>query len=174
MGTLKLPNKYDPTRLLLVDDEPEYIYWLIDYIKAKGLEVTLATNVAEAIAAADETQFRGYIIDLNIPIGAWKPAFSVPEELYEKYKGFYAIKYVRTQGNIGKNVIAYSAHYNGEIKSEIGTLYCDYIAKGRAEEFKTGINEILTCPLPEKLQLGSTREKATAKKASKKTIAVKP
>ncbi|WP_186105938.1 hypothetical protein [Burkholderia gladioli] len=158
MGTLSLPSKYDPARLLLVDDEPEHVYWLVDYVKAKGFEVTLATTVAEAVAAAAETQFRGYIIDLNIPLGGWVSVFPALGEVYEKYKGLFVIKYVRTQGNKGRNVIAYSAHYNDEITSEISVLYSDYIAKGRVEEFKSGINEILTLPLADGAKLSSTRK----------------
>lgn len=128
-------------------------------IHSKNLKTIVANNVAEAIEAVNKSQFRGYIIDLNIPMGGWQPAFKAPNAVYDKYMGFYVIKYVRTQGNKGKNVMAYSAHQNDQIVSEISTLYCEYIAKGRAKEFKLGVEEILSQPLGVKSQLGSTKAK---------------
>lgn len=159
MANIKLPETLNSSTILIVDDEPEHIDWLIDYIHFKKLKTFVANNVAEAIAAVNKWQFRGYIIDLNIPMGGWLPAFQAPNAVYDKYMGFYVIKYVRTQGNIGRNVMAYSAHNNEQIASEIGTLYCEYIAKGRAKEFKLGVEEILSQPFSAKFQLGSTKAK---------------
>lgn len=157
MATIKLPKQLKSDTILIVDDEPEHIEWLLDYIVAKGLKTIVVNNVSEAITAASDAQFRGYIVDLNIPMGTWSPTFSVPNDTYEKYKGLFVIKYIRTQGNMGKNVIAYSAHINDLIASEIKLLYCEYIAKGRAKEFKLGVQELLSAPLGSTATLSSTR-----------------
>lgn len=110
MATLKLPKTLLSTTILVVDDEPEHIQWLLDYIEAKGMKTQLACSVGEAVALAEKNQYRGYIVDLNIPLGNWTSVFKSTSDIYEKYKGFLVIKYVRTQGNLGQNVTAYSAH----------------------------------------------------------------
>lgn len=157
MATINLPTKLNDKTILIVDDEPEHIEWLVDYIHAKGLKTLLVNNVSEAISAADSAQFRAYIVDLNIPMGSWTPTFPIPNDSYHKYKGLQVIKYIRTQGNKGRNVVAYSAHINELINSEIKLLYCEYIAKGRAREFKLGVEDILKSPLGHDSTLSSTR-----------------
>ena len=148
MATLKLPETLLSTTLLVVDDEPEHIQWLLDYIEAKGMKTQLACSVGEAVALAEKNQYRGYIVDLNIPLGNWTSVFKSTSDIYEKYKGFLVIKYVRTQGNLGQNVTAYSAHYNEQITGEAKTLYCEYTTKGRVKEFKSEVEKLINTPLP--------------------------
>lgn len=149
MATVNLPQTLLPQTILVVDDEPEHIQWLLDYIDAKGMETQLACSVGEAVALVEKNQYHGYIIDLNIPMGDWTPTFKTPNDVYEKYKGFFVIKYVRTQGNLGQNVTAYSAHYNEQIIGEAKTLYCEYTAKGRVKEFKAEVEKLISTPLPQ-------------------------
>jgi CheY-like chemotaxis protein len=144
MATLKIPKSYDQGNILVADDEPEHVDWLVDYLKAKGFQVTLATNVAEAMNAIEKTNYRAYIIDLNIPLGGWVPDPPPPSETYDIYQGLYIIRASRTQGNAGARVIAYSAHYNEQIAADIKHLYCEYIIKGRARELKTDIERLLS------------------------------
>jgi len=147
MATVNLPKTLLSTTILVVDDEPEHIQWLLDYVEAKGMKTQLACNVSEAVAFAEKNQYRGYIIDLNIPMGDWVPTFKTPSDVYEKYKGFLVIKYVRTQGNLGQNVTAYSAHYNEQITGEAKTLYCEYTTKGRVKDFKAEVDKLINTPL---------------------------
>lgn len=139
---MKIPDIYDNNAVLIADDEPEHIEWLADYFRAKGFHVTLVTNVAEAIAVTEAKRFRLYVIDLNIPLGDWMPR-GVANETYQGYQGLHIIQWVRTQGNSGKRVIAYSAHYNDQITAAIKGLYCEYVVKGRAQQLKQVISEIL-------------------------------
>lgn len=147
MATVNLPKILLQTTIMVVDDEPEHIQWLLDYIEAKGMKTQLACNVAEAVALAERNQYRGYIVDLNIPMGNWISTFKTPSDVYEKYRGFLVIKYVRTQGNLGQNVTAYSAHYNEQITGEAKTLYCEYTTKGRVKEFKAEVDKLINTPL---------------------------
>lgn len=147
MATVELPQKLLDDTILIVDDEPEHIQWLFDYIEAKGMKIHVMNNVEDAINAANRAQYRAYVIDLNIPMGNWTPTFLVPNDVYDKYKGFYVIKYVRTQGNLGKNVSAYSAHYNEQIIAETKTLYCEYTSKDRVQDFKKEIANIIATPI---------------------------
>src|ERR1051326_4871217 len=108
---MKIPTVYDEKKILLVDDEPEHLDWLVDYIDSKGFKTTIVTNVKEAIEAAERVSYRAFIIDLNIPFGGWTPPnnFQVGAT-YDEYHGLHILKFVRTQGNAGVRVLAYLAH----------------------------------------------------------------
>ncbi|MDF3865387.1 response regulator [Pseudomonas denitrificans (nom. rej.)] len=133
---------YKEKSVLLVDDEPEYVQWLYDYLVAKGFDVDMAESVAEALKLADATNYRLYLVDLNIPDGSWKSPSEMPE-IYAQYKGLNVIRYVRSQGNAGRRVVAYSAHENDEIHAAIKTLYCQYVVKGRAKDLKMELESVL-------------------------------
>lgn len=139
MAPLKIPKK-SLHSVLLADDEPEHLEWLVDYLKAKGLAVHIATNVEEAMKAGEEAWYWAYIVDLNIPLGNW-PAPS--NSTFQSYPGLTIIQSIRSQGNNGARVIAYSAHSNSVIEAEIKRLYTDYVAKGRPQQLKDRINELL-------------------------------
>jgi CheY-like chemotaxis protein len=155
MANITLPTILLADTVLVIDDEPEHIQWLLDFIQSRGLKTQIATTVKEAIDFVEKYQFRGYIVDLNIPMGGWAPVFASPGPVYDKYMGFYVIKYVRTQGNKGRNVMAYSAHSNEQIISETDNLYCESTTKGRAKDLKDSINALLSFPLDAGSVLGS-------------------
>ena len=133
---------YKEKCVLLVDDEPEYLEWLHDYLEAKGLSVETAESVADAVALADAADYRLYLIDLNIPSGDWTSP-SVLSGVYSQYKGLNVIRYVRNQTQAGRRVVAYSAHENNDIHAAIKNLYCQYVVKGRARDIKTEIESAL-------------------------------
>jgi len=133
---------YKEKSVLLIDDEPEYVQWLYDYLVAKGFEVDMAESVGDALKFADATGYRLYLVDLNIPAGAWTSPSPMPE-IYSQYKGLNVIRYVRSQGNSGVRVVAYSAHENAEIHAAIDNLYCNYVVKGRARDIKAEIETVL-------------------------------
>lgn len=140
---MKIPRVYEQSRVLLADDEPEHLDWLVDYLKGKGYATTVVTNVRDAITAIERQTYRAYLIDLNIPLGGWAPTVSGSGATYEDYHGLYILKLVRSQGNSGARVMAYSAHQNDQISSEIKRLYCRYVVKGRPRELKTEIEHLL-------------------------------
>ncbi|MFV3403274.1 response regulator [Pseudomonas sp. NY15463] len=139
-----IPTKTSNNEIFILDDEPEHIEWLVEYLEAKGLSVTLATNAEEAIELVNINFYKGYILDLNIPLGTWQPNMQKTNTTYEKYKGLYIAKYIRSQGVASRNVIAYSAHTNTEIKTEADLLYIEFVAKGRAYEFKQAIKSMIS------------------------------
>jgi len=144
MATLKVPRSYSASRILLVDDEPEHLDWLVDYLKAKGYETTITTSVRDSINAIEKTTYRAYLVDLNIPFGGWTPTVDVTAPAYADYHGLYVLKLVRSQGNAGPRVVAYSAHSNEQILAEIKRLYCKYVLKGRPRELKEEIEKLLS------------------------------
>jgi CheY-like chemotaxis protein len=139
MANLNIPTKSIES-VLLADDEPEHLEWLVDYLQAKGLAVRIAINVEEAMKASEEAWYRAYIVDLNIPWGNWPVSIN---PVFDSYPGFAIIQAVRSQGNNGLKVIAYSAHSNTLIEAEIKSLYTDYVAKGRPQQLKDRINDLL-------------------------------
>lgn len=140
MGPLKIPREKSNDSVLLVDDEPEHLDWLVSFLEAQGLSVCVATNVEEAMREAEKKYHWVYIIDLNIPWGGWVISKNLA---YENYPGLAIIEAVRTQGNVGSKVIAYSAHINTVIDSEIKRLYSEYIAKGRPIQLKDRLHALL-------------------------------
>ena len=141
---MKTTRKYDPKRILLADDEPEHLEWLLDYLKAKGYSVDTALTVKSAAEAAQALTYRAYLVDLNIPMGGWKPTGFSRNATYDAYAGLYMMKLVRSQGSAGTRVIAYSAHQNEQITLEIDRLYSNYVLKGRPRELKQEIERVLS------------------------------
>lgn len=133
---------YKEKTVLLIDDEPEYLDWLHDYLVAKGLEIEIAESVSEAMKFADAADYRLYLVDLNIPAGDWAIPSNL-SEVYAQYKGLNVIRYVRNQSQAGRRVVAYSAHENDEIHAAISNLYCQYVVKGRARDIKQEIESVL-------------------------------
>lgn len=155
MGALSIPAAYDSESVLIADDEPEHLEWLIDYLRAKGKRVFIATNVNDALKTCEGQWFRVYIVDLNIPLGGWPEPVKT---IYRNYPGLSIIEAVRSQGSDGRRVIAYSAHLNESINSEMRRLYTDYIAKGRPIQLKERLQELWALPDQTEATLGRLRE----------------
>ncbi|MDM0113519.1 response regulator [Variovorax sp. J22R133] len=142
MATLKIPTQYDQNRILIADDEPEHLEWLVDFLEQKNFFVTVVTNVKEAVRASEEHRFRAYILDLNIPLSGWPAPFPA-SDTFAEYPGLHIVRTVRSQGNDGGRVVVYSAHFNEQITAEISNFYCGYVVKGRPRELKEKVLEIL-------------------------------
>jgi DNA-binding NtrC family response regulator len=54
-------------RVLLVDDEKDFVEVLAERMRSRGLEVTCATSGREAISAVEEETFDAVILDLAMP-----------------------------------------------------------------------------------------------------------
>lgn len=54
-------------RVLLVDDEVEFIEGLSQRLEVRGLKVTIATGGEEAVRIADRQEFDAIILDLAMP-----------------------------------------------------------------------------------------------------------
>jgi CheY-like chemotaxis protein len=143
MANLKIPSEYSAKKVLIADDEREHIEFLVDYLREKGFQVTFAENAKEALDASELTRYRAYFIDLNIPFGDLA-LDNTANTTFSEYPGLHIIQAIRSQGNSGARVVAYSAHYNQQIATEIEKLYCKYIVKGRAKELKAEIAVILS------------------------------
>jgi len=131
--------------VLIMDDEPHVLDWLVEYLEAKGYEVNIVANVDEAIDALDHSSFRVAIFDLNVP--ASERVLKKLEErgsVHSKYRGLYAAEYARTKGLRGKQVVVYSVHDSTEVERKCQTIGVQYLIKARPREFKNALDDILS------------------------------
>ncbi len=54
-------------RILFVEDEPDIVYFMVNFLKEKGYEVVPATTGKEALTLLQEDVFNLAIIDLILP-----------------------------------------------------------------------------------------------------------
>lgn len=131
--------------VLIMDDEPHVLDWLIDYIEAKDYKVRIAVNVDEAIKELDRDKFRLAIFDLNVPAsGEILKKLEERGSVHSKYRGLYAAEYARTKGLRGRQVIVYSVHDSEEVLRKCEKVGVQYLIKARPREFKKELNEILS------------------------------
>lgn len=132
-------------KVLIMDDEPNFLDWLIEYLEAKDFRVIIAVNVDEAIEKLNEENFRVAIFDLNVP--ASKDVLKKLEEkgsIHTEYRGLYAAEYARTTGLRGRQVIVYSVHDSEEVLRKCEKIGVQYLIKARPREFKKELNDILS------------------------------
>lgn len=171
MEPLAIPRTYQEKGVLIADDEPEHLEWLVDFLESLGFKVTIATDVETAMGACQRSWYRIYVIDLNIPLGGWpEPTKSI----FSNYPGFTIIQGIRSQGNDGRRVIAYSAHTNDQINTEMGRLYTDFVAKGRPLQLKERIRELLGQPDMTTAALARKARTEAALSKRKQTLVAKP
>lgn len=137
---------HDPNKsILIMDDEPHVLDWLIEYLEAKGFKIEKALNVDQAIDILDKKNFRVTIFDLNVPASPETlKKLELKGDIYKKYRGLYAAEYARTKGHRGKQVIVYSVHDSIEIQNKCITVDIQYLIKARPREFKRELNDILS------------------------------
>ena len=56
-----------PEKVLLVDDEKEFLEVLAERMAARGIEVSTASSAAEALQLVEEESFDAIIVDLMMP-----------------------------------------------------------------------------------------------------------
>lgn len=131
--------------ILIMDDEPHVLDWLVEYLNAKGYEVDLALNVDEAVEKLDKGEYRLSIFDLNVPASEGILAkLRGKSDVHTKYRGLYAAEYARTRGLRGRQVIVYSVHDSEGVSEQCGKVGIQYLIKARPREFKRKIDSILS------------------------------
>lgn len=134
----------DNAAILIVDDEPSNVYWLIDYIEAEGYAVTHVTNLNDAIREIGSKVYRAAIIDLNIP--ALEPLSAELRKeggAYARFPGLYAARHARNSGYRDRQTIIYSVHQDPEVRHEANRMLCTYLIKGRPKAFKDELTAVL-------------------------------
>jgi len=131
--------------VLIMDDEPHVLDWLIEYLEAKRYKVKIVVNVDEAMEELEKSAYRVTIFDLNVPASdELQRKMEHKGSVYMKYKGLYAAEYARTKGHRGKQVIVYSVHDVEEVMLKCQRVGIQYLIKARPREFKKELNDILS------------------------------
>lgn len=132
-------KNYLEKTILLADDEPTNLDWLIDYINHIGFKVELALTASEAIGKLQADDYRTVIVDLNIPKGVgFHPQGNEPT-LYNQYPGLHIARFARNVGNNQRRVIIYSVYQTDELAAEIERFGCEYVSKQRPKLIKDTI-----------------------------------
>lgn len=134
-------------RVLLVDDEPEYIAWIAEFIQTRGLSSTYALTLPEALQTLVVDEFRLIIVDMNIPAReALPPALLAKIPLVRTYPGIAVAVHARNVGYGAHSVIAYTVHDDDAADRELNKLHCRYVLKGRPKLLKQAIEKSLQSP----------------------------
>lgn len=133
------------SQVLLVDDEPEHIGWLVDYLESMDLRVEQATDLRSAFAYSGSPRL--VIVDMNIPqVGALTDEITLRSPLTARYPGLAVAEHFRNRGVGAHAVIAYTVHDDDELQSSLDRLSCRYVLKGRPYAIKQVIQSALGPP----------------------------
>lgn len=130
--------------VLVLDDEPEYLTWVEEFLQTKGLRVQFSRTLAQAREALSKGEFRLLLVDMNVPPDADVPAdlrATVP--LVEKYPGLALAVEARNKGYGAHSVIGYTVHDDDAIDAELTSRHCRYVLKGRPQALKAVIESSL-------------------------------
>lgn len=129
---------------LLVDDEPEYLGWVVEFLESLGLQCDSARNLSEALAAIEKTEYRLLIVDMNIPAGGAASALTKAHSpVAEKYPGIIVAVQSRNKGYGAHQIIAYTVHDDDAADAELAKLNCRYVLKARPQVLKSVIKASL-------------------------------
>jgi len=130
--------------VLLVDDEPQYLDWLFDYLSSKGYRHVTATNLNDALELLEQSRYRLVICDLSIPApDQLRQSISKQQDAYGIYPGAYAAHVARNKGHRSRQVVVYSVHESTDIQQIADRIGVQYITKGRPGQFKREVDDIL-------------------------------
>jgi CheY-like chemotaxis protein len=131
--------------ILIMDDEPHILDWLVEYLEAKNYKTKMVVNVGEAIEALNDVRYRVVILDLNVPApGEYGEKLGNKGGLYEEYRGLYVAEYARTKGHRGRQVVVYSVHDSDPVSAICEKIGVEYLIKGRPRDFKRELDQILS------------------------------
>jgi CheY-like chemotaxis protein len=137
----------DRKDVLILDDEPEYLRWVEEYLQAKGLRVKFATNLSDGLRELAVRDYRLFLVDMNVPgIEVLDPRMRTEYPLVLKYPGLALAIEARNMGYGAHSVIAYTVHDDDAADEEFSKLHCRYVLKGRPDALKKVINSSLEPP----------------------------
>jgi len=129
--------------ILIVEDEPENISWVYEFLDANGIRFTTMPTLPEALNILGKTKFDLIIIDMNIPaIDAITAKMLERSPLVERFPGIAVAQYCRDHGYSGRTVMAHTVHDDELADQELRKIDCKYLIKGRPREFKAEIKKI--------------------------------
>lgn len=132
------------TTVLILDDEPEFLDWIVDYLEARDLTVEFAVNLSDGIDHLETREYCMFLVDMNVPDGgAITPAMLERTPLVAQFPGLAFAQACRNKGYGQHSVIAYTVHDHPGAEAELDRLMCRYVLKGRPEVLKRVIDKSL-------------------------------
>lgn len=136
-------NILDDT-ILIMDDEPHILDWLVEYLESKKYKIRQVVDVAEAMHELENNKFRVVILDLNVPApGEYKEKLKNLDSVFQEFRGLYVAQEARSKGHRSKQVIVYSVHDSPRVAEICEKIRVNYLIKGRPRQFKKELDEIL-------------------------------
>lgn len=132
------------TTILLADDEPYNLRWLIDWIESENYSVTITESVDAAINELRGARYRTIVADLSIPLLSPQELPKENEPLHKTYPGLVLANYARHHDHTARQVVVYSVHDDPLIRAYANKLGFTYILKGRPRIMKHELQSILT------------------------------
>lgn len=131
--------------ILILDDEPHLLEWLVEYLQARSYKTMFTEDVAQAIAALKSgITFRMMILDLNVPApGEYTELLRSRGPTHDNYRGLYVAEQARNMGYRGRQVVVYSVHDVEAVRRITDRIGTTYITKGRPRAFKAEIDQVL-------------------------------
>jgi len=156
--------------VLVIDDEPEYLRWVEEFLRSRQMKVEFKTRLSDAIQAISARDFRLFLVDMNIPSSAEvDPSIRATHPLSMKYPGLAFAIEARNMGYGAHSVIAYTVHDDEGIDAELNKLHARYVLKGWPDALKKVIDASLR-PQPLPSQRIKRLPSANKRKLSKRSI----
>lgn len=134
-----------PDTIVLIDDEPYHVLWMVDYLESKGYKVVSVNHLNAALDYIESEIYRALIIDLNIPVmPPYEAALSDRGGPYALYPGLFLAERARNRGYRNRQVVIYSVHRDAAVSDEVTKLGATYILKGRPQMIKAEIDDVLS------------------------------
>jgi CheY-like chemotaxis protein len=143
----------DRKSVVILDDEPEYLQWVEDFLVSKGYAVHFCHRLSDGLRELVTRDHRLFIVDMNVPSpDDVDPDVMASSPLCQKYPGLAMAIEARNLGYGAHSIIAYSVHDDEAIDTELAKLHARYVLKGRPEVLKKVIAASLS-PAPVKANI---------------------
>jgi len=130
--------------ILLLDDEPHCMDWLVEYLEKKKYKVIISRTLDDALDKLRNHRYAIVFCDLSIPVtDNLLCIIRKSNKCYEQFPGAYAALEARSKGHDRRQVIIYSVHESPEIDKIAKMLDIQYITKERPAYLKDEVNNIL-------------------------------
>lgn len=130
--------------ILVLDDEPEFLQWLFEYLEEKGYTVESVHNIADAIEKLEKRAYRFFLADLSVPVSpSLEQTLTTEGLVYRQYPGLYVAHLARDKGYRARQVVVYSVHDVAGVQEVADRIGVRYILKGRPRALKAEIDDVL-------------------------------
>lgn len=137
------PTPLKANTILLADDEPYNLQWIIEWIESEGYKTTVVESVDAAIAQLQAARFRTVIADLSIPLLTPQVLPEGKDPICSTYFGLVVADYARNHDHTARQVVVYSVHDDPQVQTYSSKLGFTYLLKGRPRTLKYELGAIL-------------------------------